>query len=157
MKSNLNPINLSRSCDHGLPNLENEFAATTWADIITPATALPIARYSKDYFAGQAAATINSFGKGRVVYLGTMGDAAFYAEVIRWLLEITQIQPLMDTPKSVEVMARWQGEKRLLFVINHNDHPIKLTLDCEYRELLTDKVVRGNLSIAAYEVIILSK
>ncbi|MCJ7701449.1 MAG: beta-galactosidase [Anaerolineales bacterium] len=139
----------------GLPNLEEAFTASIWADVLKPTTSKPVASYAKDYYAGQAAVTINAFGSGKVIYIGTMGDASFYDGIIQWVLGLAKIKPLLDTPMGVEVTERWQGNQRLLFVLNHNAGPQNITLDAVYKNLLTGKTIARNAAIPPLEVWVL--
>ncbi|MBN1145752.1 MAG: beta-galactosidase [Anaerolineales bacterium] len=140
-----------------LPNLEEEFTASVWADVLKPITATPVARYSSDYYAGQAAVTINAFDEGQVIYIGTLGDASFYENITKWVLDLADIKPLLDTPKGVEVTERWQGEQRLLFVLNHTGEKQMLELTKGYKDLLSDALLpEGFLTIESYAVLILT-
>ncbi len=138
----------------GLPNLEEEFTASVWADVLNPTTAKIVARYSHDYYADQAAVTINALDKGKVIYIGTMGDANFYAGITKWILEIAGITPLLDTPAGVEVTERWQGNQRLLFVLNHTEESKIITLPAAYIDLLGEKK-SSEITIASFDVVVL--
>ena len=129
---------------------------SVWADIITPTTAKPIARYSQDYYANQAAATINAFGNGKVIYLGTLGGANFYNSITRWVLDLVDIHPLLETPTGVEVTERWQGEQRLLFVLNHTAVSQEVTLEDNYVDLISEKHISNTLTLKPFEVLILT-
>ena len=150
------PIDADSEVQFGLPDLEETCTASVWADILKPTTALAVARYSHDYFADHAAMTINVFGDGKVVYIGTMGDAGFYAALIQWILNLADLTPLLNTPQGVEVTERWQGEQRLLFVLNHNDHACQVSLTADFTELISGRVVSGEVTVAPYDVLILS-
>jgi beta-galactosidase len=141
----------------GLPNLEDEFTASVWADILTPTTAKPVARYSRDYYRDQVAATINTYGNGKVIYLGTMSDARFYDSLIRWIVGLTEINPLLSTPPGVEVAERWQSDQRLLFVLNHTDATQQIILEGAYLDLLSDNQFSGSTSLEPYSVLVLKK
>lgn len=90
-----------------LPDSKGEFTAAVWADVLKPITAAAVARYTRDYYADEAAITINTWGGGQVIYLGTMGDAEFYAAIAGWALALAGIESFQFT--------RWQqtsGRKR---------------------------------------------
>ena len=150
------PINEDNKIQFGLPDLEEAFTASVWADVLTATTAKPIAHYAQDYYTDQAAATINAFGDGKVIYLGTLGDATFYAEIVRWVMTLAGIQPLLETPMGVEVAERWRGEQHLLFVLNHTPNSQDLTLAKAHIDLLNGKDFSGNISIAPHGVMILT-
>ena len=141
----------------GLSNLEEEFTASLWADILTPTTAITVARYSQKYYADQASVTINAFGRGKVIYLGTFGDQKFYKDVTKWFLEVAGIKSLLpEIPEGVEISERWQGDQRLIFMLNHTADPKEINLDSEYTDLLHDKSIFGTIILKPYEVLILS-
>ncbi|MCJ7625153.1 MAG: beta-galactosidase, partial [Anaerolineaceae bacterium] len=149
------PIDEDSEVQFGLPNLEQEFTASVWADVLKPTTAKVVARYSKDYYAKNAAATINAFGNGKVVYLGTMGDGTYYDAVVSWISELAGISPILNSPAGVEVTERWQGDIRVLFILNHSNKVQHITLDAKYTNALTDGIVEGIISINPFDVTIL--
>jgi beta-galactosidase len=139
----------------GLPNLKAEFPATIWADVLKPTTAKVIARYTNDYYTDQAAVTINQFKTGNVIYIGTMGDADFYDAITNWLCDMTEMKPLIPgLPPDIEITERWQGDQRILFLLNHTTKPQKITLDQSYIDLLTGNHVKGDITIASLGVYI---
>jgi beta-galactosidase len=141
----------------GHPDLEDEFSTSVWADVIEPKGAEVIAWHIQDYYAGKPAATINPFMNGKVIYLGIMGDSAYYTEIARWISGLAGIENLMDTPPGVEVSARWQGEKRLLFVLNHLSEAQEISLKGSSLDLLSGKILSGPVTIAPREVLILTE
>jgi beta-galactosidase len=139
----------------GLPHLEEEFTASVWADVLKPTTAKAVARYAHDYYANQAAVTINTFGDGKVIYIGTMGDARFYNSIAGWVLDLAGIKPLLHVPAGVEVTARWNGNQCVYFLLNHNTIACDLTLPGEYLDLISGTRITEKISIAPLDVLIL--
>lgn len=129
----------------------------TWCDVLKPSTADVVARYTQDYYAGRAAITRNKFGKGWVVYVGTVGDEPLYDALEGWLEGLAGIKPVLDAPEGVEVTERWQGERRLLFLINYTQKDQEITLDGSYTDLLINSKLVGKVRVAPLEVRILSK
>ena len=137
-----------------LPGFQRDVTAAVWADVLEPTTATVVGHYTSDYYAGRAAVTVNAHGDGQVVYVGTMGEEVGRATV-RWGLELAGIEPPLEVPAGVEVAERWQGEERLLFVLNHNSEASALSLDREYEDLLSERRVVGRTTLAAREVLVL--
>ena len=127
-----------------------------WCDVLAPQGAQVLARYGGQYYAGRPAVTANRHGRGRALYAGTVGDPAFYESLVGWLLESTGVQPLLQAPPGVEVTARWQGERRLLFVLNHTDAPQTVELPGELRDLLTGQTTSGTATLPPKELLILT-
>ncbi len=131
---------------------------STWCDILKPsASAEVIAKYTQDYYAGRAAITRNKFKKGWVVYVGTIGEAPFYDVLAGWLVTMAGVKPVLDAPEGVEVTERWQGERRLLFLMNYSGKEQEVTLDGTYTDLLFNSRLVGKARIAPLEVRVLAK
>jgi beta-galactosidase len=142
-------------CQPGFEDVQ--VGATIWADVLRPTTADPLARYTQDYYAGRAAITVNRFGEGRVVYVGTLGEAALFDELARWTLMEAGVKPLLAVPDGVEVTARWQDGTRMLFVLNHTKTTQLVALDRTYRNLLDGAVLWGERELPAHEVWVLEE
>jgi beta-galactosidase len=140
----------------GLPDLEGDFAVSTWNEVLSVKGAEVAAWYTEDYYADQPAVTLNTCGDGKVIYLGTMGSADYYLGIATWVTELAGIQPLLAVPPGVEAAARWQGDRRLLFLLNHTDIPQIIKLDKPYTDLISDNAMEGTIELAAHGVKILT-
>src|SRR5204863_9810147 len=114
-------------------------------------------RYTEDYYANKPAITINYIGSGRVVYIGTVGDQQFYDVIGAWLIKQAGMLPLLDAPPGVEVMERWQGSDRLLFVLNHTEQEQAVNLGGSYTNLLNGASERGTVRIPPRDVLVLGE
>jgi len=149
------PVDQDNRVQFGLPELEDEFPASVWADVIEPKGAKVIAWHTQDFYAGKPAATMHSYKKGKVIYLGVMGDSSYYTAIARWISGLAGVEPLLETPTGVEVTERWQGERRLLFVLNHLEQQQKIELNMRYTNLLDGKALFGEVQIEPHGVLIL--
>lgn len=132
-------------------------SAHVWCDVLKPNGATVVARYTQDYYAGKPAMTLNHFGQGQVLYVGTLGDDV-YETLTGWLLGLAGVKRLLAAPEGVEVTERWQGDRRLLFVLNHTEREQEVTLDCCYTNLLDGSTtLQGTLTIAPRDVLVLSE
>ena len=93
--------------------------AKIWCDILRVVDARVVARYTHDYYAGSPAITANAYGAGHAVYVATFGDAQLYAALADWLLKLAAVSGGVTAPAGVEMCVRWQGNQRILFVLNH--------------------------------------
>jgi beta-galactosidase len=125
-------------------------------DILKPTNATVVARYTRDFYTGKPAITINSYGKGQAVYVGAVGDGQLYETLAGWLLERSGLQPVLAIPDGIEVTERWQGERRLLFMLNHMEQQQKIELDLSYTNLLDGKTLIGEVQIEPQGVLILT-
>lgn len=138
-----------------LPELNSTFPTSTLADVLEPQGAQVIARHTQDFYAGKPAATLNHCGSGKVIYLGALGDGAYYETIARWTASLAGINPLLETPAGVEVVERWQGEQRILFVLNHSEQPQTLTLDTPRTNLLDGQRLAREVAVDSHGVLIL--
>ena len=150
------PIDQDNRVQFDLADLEESFPTSVWADVVEPKGAQVVAHHTQDFYAGKPAATMHPFGNGRVIYLGVMGDRAYYNTIARWLCGLAGIESLLDAPEGVEVTERWQGEQRILFVLNHTQQPQNVKLDASYTNLLDDKTMSGEVKVAPYGVLMLT-
>jgi beta-galactosidase len=132
--------------------------ARVWYDILAPQGAEVVARYTQDYYAGKPAITLNHFGKGKAIYVGAFGDNSLYDFIAELVIREAELTPIMRTPDGVEVSERWQGDKRLLFILNHTKQEAQVALPGRYSSLLDGKIdVTGTVTIGALDVMILSE
>lgn len=90
--------------------------ARMWCDIINPVSAEVLCAYSDRYFKGRAAVTVNSFGKGKVYYIGCDLERDALQKLVRYISENAGIE-IIDAPQGVEIVKR----DRCTIVMNHND------------------------------------
>ncbi len=132
--------------------------ATIWCDVLEPKGAKIVATYCDDYYAGKPAITLNRWGKGQVVYVGVLGDGRVYDELAGWFCDLAAVRPLLDAREGIEVTERWQGDRRLLFVLNHTGSEQPVALDGRYLDLFDGSRVReGSVSLMPRDVLILAQ
>jgi len=129
--------------------------ASVWCDVLRLGGATVIARYTQDYTAGKPAITVNQFGQGQAVYVGTVGDADLYETLADWLLGLAGVEPVLAAPEGVEVTERWQGASRLLFVLNHTGQAQEVDLNGHTVDILSGSAFEGKVTIAPREVLVL--
>lgn len=126
-----------------------------WADLLIPQSATVLAKYVGAYEG--AAITMNTFGKGKGVYLGADLDSTSLSRVIRTLLELGGSKPEFTTPKAVEITRRRAGQKEWLFVLNHASEAQKFTLPGRFTSVLGKESLSGALELKPYEVVVLQR
>ena len=74
------------------------------------------------------------------------------------MIGLAGVDTLLDVPQGVEVTERWQGDRRLLFVLNHSAQAQEINLNADYSDLLSGEAsLRGAVQIGAREVLILDE
>lgn len=128
-----------------------------WADVIEPRECQILATYAKDFYAGRPVLTSNSFGLGRAIYLGTMSQPSFYADLIEWLRGLCNLDPLLKVPMGVEVSLRQNEGSRIYFLLNHHAVPIRLNLLKPMHDFLTGSIVSGAYDLPPHGVLVLDE
>ncbi len=112
--------------------------ANIWCDVIESDTAEVIATYESEYYKGKAAVTVNSYGKGKVYYVGCDLDDNAMKELVELISKSTGIE-VVNAPKGVEIIKR-DGFK---IVLNHNEHRVDTGI--KGTSLITDTPFDGTL------------
>jgi beta-galactosidase len=131
--------------------------ATQWCDILELKGAEALACYNEDYYAGQPAVALNRWGRGSVIYVGTVGDASLVEGVVNKALALANLSPVWDTVDGVEVTTRSQNGRRLVFLLNHSNQEQTVTFDKAYGALLSPDQAAGRVVLPAKDVLILAE
>lgn len=131
--------------------------AGIWCDVLQPNGAEVAATYAQQFYAGRPAITLNQFGKGKAVYVGVLDGAALYEALAGWLLGLAGVQPVRTAPECVELSERWQGNRRLLFVLNHSDEEQEVMLGGSFANLLNGESIGDSVAIAPKDVLVLTE
>ncbi len=130
-------------------------AGTIWADILEPKGAEVLARYGAKFYSGKAAVTLNHFGKGRVVYLGTHLAREFREKLSEWLLDEHRIVAPFALPDQVDFTIREKEGKKLFFVMNFGSSAESIRLPKSYHDVLGNRQVSGSVAIPPHDLLIL--
>ena len=107
------------------------------ADEIHPQTAEVLATFDGGWRRGLPAITVNRYGAGRVVYLGTILEGDSLAAFVRYLRSLGGIEPVLATPAGVVAHERRGDGVRLLFLLNKTDAPASVALPAGWRDAFT--------------------
>src|SRR5579863_5761853 len=127
-----------------------------WADLLTPRTARAVATYSGAY-EGDAAITVNEFGKGKAVYIGADLDVMSLARVLRTLLAISGGKSDIDAPRGVEVTRRRAAGKEWFFLLNHTAQEQKVMIPGKYAAVVGGGPVDGSVAMKGFDVAVLQR
>ncbi len=126
-----------------------------WVDVLSPTTAQVVARYQEGYYAGEAAVTLNAFGRGRAVYVGALGGDALHERIVDWLIGEIGLAPALLAPVGVEAVERRSAAGPLLFLLNHTSLPQEVGLPGPMTDLVLNQRVDGTASLEPKGVMIL--
>ncbi|WP_438496929.1 beta-galactosidase [Paenibacillus sp. IHBB 3054] len=134
----------------------NSFECSQWCDLLTPVTAVPVAWYGDDFYAGIPAVTVNSFGKGQVYYFGTHAEERYWSLLLADLAGKYGVTRFAGLPDGVQATIRSGENGSFLFLLNLNRMPQTVPLPGSYPSVLYNGEIRsGELRMEAYGVEIL--
>jgi beta-galactosidase len=131
--------------------------ARLWCDIIEPKDCQIIATYAKDFYAGRPAMTMNTFGLGKAIYIGTLSHQHFYNDLVLWLRQLLNLHPLLKVPEAVEVSMRQRAGSQVFFLLNHQTSPLRIQFYKPMHDFLTDTTFSGNYDLQAHSVLVLDE
>ena len=71
---------------------------------------------------------MNRLDAGRVIYLGVAADHPLYDALVPGLCRLAGVGPVLRTPPGVEAAERSDGDRRILFLLNHGNRPRRMRL-----------------------------
>lgn len=131
--------------------------ARLWCDIIEPKGCQILATYVKDFYAGRPAITVNNYGLGKAIYIGTMSHQYFYQDLVVWLRQMCSLHPLLKVPENVEVSLRQKEGTRVFFLLNHQNSPVRIQFYKPMHDFLTGNSFSGNYELPPYGVLVLDE
>jgi len=129
--------------------------AKLWCDLIEPKGCQILATYVKDFYAGRPAMTMNTFGLGKAIYIGTQSHQYFYHDLVSWLRQTCNLHPLLKVPENVEVSMREKEGLRVYFLLNHQNSPVRIQFYKPMHDYLTSTTFSGNYDLPPHGVLVL--
>ena len=131
--------------------------ASVWCDILKPISANALASYTGDYYAGRPAITVNRFGKGKVYYIGCDLDPAALKNLVKVIAADSGIVPLMPGPvDGVEAVQKEKDGKRFILLLNYNAFEVKLPVQENHKDMLSQSINKGVLTLPPFGVALLT-
>ncbi|MEM1582010.1 MAG: beta-galactosidase [Candidatus Bathyarchaeia archaeon] len=126
-----------------------------WAEALLPKEAEVLAYYNTGIYDRKPAVTINKYGKGMAIYVGTFPDEKFYSALVDWLIKKAEIKPILSPVEGLEAVERVGSESKVTFALNHRESAIQIFLEEEYQEILSGENLKGQVKINGLDVKIL--
>jgi beta-galactosidase len=131
--------------------------ARLWCDLIEPKGCQVLATYAKDFYAGIPAVTMNTFGLGKAIYIGTMSHQHFYIDLVVWLRQMSGLPSMLKVPENIEVSMREKEGTRIFFLLNHQNSPVRIQFYKPMHDYLTGSSFSGNYDLPPYGVLVLDE
>ena len=136
-----------------------KYAQKDYAELIHTRGATTLGAYTKDFYKGMPAFTVNSYGKGKAYYQAFRDTGEFTDKAISEILQELGIAPTISCLpiQGVTAHKRTDGESEYLFVENYGESKVKgVSLDGEYTDMVTGKTVKS-VDLDAYSIVILKR
>lgn len=98
-------------------------------DMLVSKGAEVLFRYNDKFYDTFSAVTKNSYGKGKVYYIGCSPEEAILKLIVEDILNSAELQKTLS-PDNVEIVVRENGDKQIKIYINHNDYEVKVENIC---------------------------
>ena len=98
-------------------------------DMLVSKGAEVLFRYNDKFYDTFSAVTKNSYGKGKVYYIGCSPEEAILKLIVDDILNSAELQKTL-LPDNVEIVVRGNGDKQIKIYINHNDYEVKVENTC---------------------------
>jgi beta-galactosidase len=94
-----------------------------------------LAVYSRDFYKGRPAVTVNRYGKGRAFFLAARTGQAFLNDFYTWLVKETNIPRVLeaDLPEGVTAQMRSDGYTDYIFLMNFS--PLGQTVETDGQKI----------------------
>ena len=141
----------------GLPplRLPPDPVGTRWADLLVTETASTLCGYDDKFVGDYAAVSTQSYGSGRVTWMGTLVDRVSAGALVRWALaergSAALTHAFSNAPNSVHIStARCEDASRLWFVANHSWDPATMSPPTGLTELVPPRA--GQVSATSVQL-----
>lgn len=135
------------------------YKAVDYCELLLAKGAEALATFDEDFYAGMPALTGNAYGKGKAYYVAFRDGGDFTDALTARLLAECGIASDFDgkLPYGVTAHSRTDGENLYVFLQNFSTHPQKTSTKYVWTCADTGKSVAGDLVLAPYETLILSR
>jgi beta-galactosidase len=134
--------------------LEGVTEGVTWVDEIIPTSAQVLATFDQGWLKGKPAITVHAYGKGKVVYVGTLVRGTSLQALLAWLCQEAGVDAVLPTPPGVRAYERRSATHRLVFLLNFSEGEQVLHLAEPWEDCFTGKqVIQVELKPAGVAVI----
>ena len=128
-----------------------------WYEQLRLETAQTLANWSGRHLDGLPAVSVNSMGKGKVVYVGTYMSSAVTRFLLPELAKFAGLEKLLPgAPEGLTAVLRKNNDKRIWFLINNSDGNLELASTPKGISLLDGRKLDGekiSLPLHGVEVI----
>ena len=139
----------------GITGTIGKGTASIWCDILKTEGAEVLAAYTSDYYAGLPAVTVNSYGAGKVYYVGCNLDEGIMVRLVEAIIKTAGVDPILpEYTEGVEAVLKEKDGNKYLMVLNHNSKYICIKVNGSHTELISGRRIDAVLELEPYGVAI---
>jgi beta-galactosidase len=116
-----------------------------------------LATFTHDFYASRPAMTLNEYGLGKAIYIGTVSDPPFYDDLVLWLRTLCSLHQLLKVPDTVEVSMREKEGTKIFFLLNHQSAAVRITFYKPMHDFLTERTITGNYDLPPHGILVLDE
>ncbi|MDA7916307.1 beta-galactosidase [Verrucomicrobia bacterium] len=132
--------------------------AKLWCDLIEPHKGTQVmATYTREFYAGTPAMTMNNFGEGKALYMGTISHQEFYDDLMFWIRQQCHLYPLLKVPDTIEVSMRQNEKSRVYILINQQETAVRIQFLKSIHDFLTGERISGNYDMKPRSILVLDE
>ncbi len=122
-----------------------EYDVTIICDLIHSTRAEVLGKYVTDFYTEYPAVTKNTYGKGNAYYVAFRNDDNFTDDFCAELIDTYTIKP--DTSIKFENGVTIRKRGKTIFIMNFSDTEKTVSLDKEYKNILNNTTVNGEITL----------
>ncbi len=138
---------LDKDCKNHFVYNDKRYEASLIFDIISFVEGRVLSTYEQEFYAGTPCLTEHEYGVGKAYYVATSAEQDFYNAFIKDICDEVGVTSLNVNVEGIECTLRVKEDKKLFFVLNHNEVAKEIDLPFSGTELLTGEVISEDTSI----------
>ena len=133
-----------------------DYPVTCWVDMLSLKTAKSLAVYQEKFYKGMPAIAENNYGKGKVYYVGVMGNDELLQEFLEDVVRPLSIE-CRELPKGVFVTTRTTEDVRYTFWLNAGHESVWIELPEAGYDCISNTVKEGKIKLDGLGVVVIRK
>ncbi|MDH5439325.1 MAG: beta-galactosidase [Candidatus Bathyarchaeota archaeon] len=127
-----------------------------WAEMLSPTEAEVFARYQTGIYEDEPAVTVNDFGDGSAMYIGTFVDRGFFSSLVDWLARSRKVESVLPSAEGLEATKRSDSKHEIVFALNYKDNAMQIRCDGrEFQDLVSGERLKDYIQIEGLDARIL--
>ena len=135
---------------------QNLYKGRNWAELLSPQEAEVAAYYQTGIYDEKPAVTINNYGDGTAIYIGTFPNSEFYITLVDWLIRKKKIESVLPSITGLEATKRSSSNSEVIFALNYNNKAIQIPCNGrEFQDIISGERIKDLLKIEGRDARIL--